>query len=89
MEIIFLIIGVSLIFFIAGLISNYSSSKPTQTYTYYEEPEYTIRSTTSKPKISAEISESLSTEVRSYCNRNSMSTSELIRRAVREYMDNH
>lgn len=89
MGIVFLIIGVSLIFFIAGLISTFSSSKPTQTYTYYEEPEYTSKSTTSKPKISAEVSESLSSEVRSYCNRNSITTSELIRRAVREYMDRH
>lgn len=41
-----------------------------------------------KPKIGAEISPDLYNEISSYCFRNSISISELIRRSVSEYIKN-
>lgn len=40
-----------------------------------------------KPKIGAEVSISLYDEIKLYCSKHSMSISDLIRSAVRTYMD--
>ena len=42
-----------------------------------------------KPKIGAEISNSLYDEVTSYCRKNRMTISDLIRKSVRLYMDTY
>lgn len=42
----------------------------------------------SKPKISAEINDSLNKEIQEYCSKNSLSVSELIRRSVKHYINN-
>lgn len=43
----------------------------------------------SKPKIGAEVSDSLYSEVQQYCRDNSLTVSALIRQAVRFYMDSN
>lgn len=53
------------------------------------ETETTFESTNSKPKIGAEISNSLYDEVTSYCQKHRMTISDLIRKSVRLYMDTY
>ena len=48
-----------------------------------------FESTKYKPKIGAEISNSLYDEVTSYCRKHRMTISDLIRKSVRFYMDTY
>lgn len=64
-------------------------------YTYYDDSNddsdyeyHYISQRPQKPKIGAEISPDLYNEISSYCSRNSISISELIRRSVSEYIKN-
>ena len=56
-------------------------------YTPMHESQHEI--TIQNPKISAEIPPALNDKIQSYCTKNSITISELIRRAVNDYIDNH
>ena len=81
-----LITFVILVGIIIILILCSRSSKSEYTYEYKpaEEEEYHVKRT---PKISAEITETLDNRVRNYCSNHSLSISDLIRKAVTDYMD--
>ncbi|HIX14220.1 MAG TPA: hypothetical protein H9740_00585 [Candidatus Hungatella pullicola] len=89
--ILFVVIVVVIVACVAGMFS--SSNNHSYTAQYNEPSNYRVpndsQSSSSKPKISAELSSSFYQEVRNYCDKNSLSASELIRRAVKEYMNTH
>lgn len=51
--------------------------------------EYQEEKNIQRPKISAEISPALNDKIRLYCFENSITISDLIRRSVNDYIDNH
>lgn len=62
--------------------TTYTTSNPSQS-----EPE--ISSLSRRQRIASEVSDSFYNEVQSFCQRNSMTVSDLIRKSVREYMDHN
>lgn len=71
-----------IIMFIASAIS--SSRKKSNKYEISCETSGTV-----KPKIGAEVSEYFYDEIKRYCFKHHMTISDLIRDAVRAYMDEH
>lgn len=57
--------------------------------TYYDYEQYDSRRTYYKPKIGAEVSDDLHEKATSFCKKNSMTMSDLIRKSITEYMDSH
>lgn len=53
----------------------------------HENSEFDFRSTRDKPKIGAEVSYAFYDEMKEYCSQHNLSLSDLIRNAVRNYMD--
>lgn len=76
-----IVFAVIIIIFIANIIS--SSRKSSNSYESYE------TSGICKPKIGTEVSEYFYDEVKQYCRKHHMTISDLIRKAVRAYMDEH
>lgn len=50
---------------------------------------YPPQANNAKPKIGAEVSPSMHNEIKQYCQRHGISISDLIRTAVKAYMDSH
>jgi len=67
--------------------SNYEDKHIPESSNY--EDKYIPEPSNRKPKISAEISDDLYGEVQSYCRQNSMTISDLIRKAVKSYIENN
>lgn len=65
--------------------SNKSSYDTDTTYEY--QPLEDVRPLNRPAKISAEITDVLDNRVRTYCSKHSLSISDLIRKAVTDYMD--
>lgn len=57
--------------------------------TYYDYEQNDSRRTYYKPKIGAEVSDDLHEKATSFCKKNSMTMSDLIRKSITEYMDSH
>ena len=80
---------VAIVFFaLLGPLANQQNQSYKSSNTYVPEDSYSS-SSNNRPKISAEVSDSLYDDVRSYCAQNYMSISELMRISVRTYMDEH
>lgn len=65
--------------------SNHSSEYNTDEYgwqTYGSQ-------TNSRPKISAEVSDSMHSQIKRYCSSHSMTISDLVRKSVKDYMDSN
>ncbi len=68
--------------------TNSQSSQSNDSYTDTREED--IRpEPKSRSKISAELDENLYSEVRTYCQEHSMTVSDLIRKSVKNYIDNN
>lgn len=83
-----------ILLFLFILISPLFQRRPKKQYettiTRYEEPVSRYETyTPSKQKLSAEVSDSLHREVKQYCSQHHITMSELVRRAVTDYMNTH
>lgn len=72
-----------LLFFIVYAICDWLRRKSVNYEEIYFQPN------NSKPKIGAEVSDAFYREVKLYCSRHKLSISDLIRKAVRSYMDSN
>ncbi len=53
----------------------------------HKKPDYHLENVNTKPKIGSEVSYCFYNEIKQYCYKHHMSISDLIRKAVRIYMD--
>lgn len=81
---IFFFIVFIVIVFLLLVISKPSKHSPPPRYEHSAEEVYRVPS--SRPKISAEVSEQLRSEVEEYCAQHSMTISDLVRRAIEAYI---
>ena len=72
-----------LIYFFAVAIKDFFNKKTVS----YEMPDSRSEFSRQKPKIGAEVSFAFYDEMTEYCSRHNLSLSDLIRNAVRYYMD--
>lgn len=86
MWLILIILAIGFIFWFIYQLDSMNNRKNNNIRPIIQDESYLQKS---KPKISAEVNDILYKEIQSYCTKNSISTSELIRRSVRDYMDNH
>ena len=66
-----------------------SQQPPYTPYISSPSDNYSTSISNRKPKISAEVSDDLYNEVQSYCRKNSITVSDLIRRSVKSFMENN
>lgn len=86
------IIGPILVFIIALIQTKSKDTKSANANMSYSSNSYFESSnnhllSNQKHKIGAEISENLNNDIQSYCRKNSITVSDLIRMSVRSYMD--
>lgn len=84
----FLIVVISIIIVIALMLYfKYQSDNQavTRTYDYTKEEPMRAR----LPKISAEVDDKLYREAKSYCDTHHLTMSDLIRKAIKEYIDSN
>ena len=66
-----------------------SQQPPYTPYIPSSSENYSVSTSNRKPKISAEVSDDLYDEVQSYCRKNSITVSDLIRKSVKSFMENN